>query len=289
MRGALTAPIVKLLAACLLLPTLGFAQEPAPASVHWAYSAYFGSGWYRVVGDRDVFVVRMTARWHQSEASIDSDGNRTLGYHWKFPVSLGLDSFDYDDPLGAADLDNVAFLSVNPGIDIEIPVNSTWSLRPYASIGYGEELGGGQSAWTYWAGLKSRFSFQAGRLDWHLLNQVGFVGYTPSDGPDDTIWPVMAGLEFDYPLGEPTDDRDQTLLHWYGSYTVFGNDLEFTGDPTTNIDITDQWEVGAAIGRRNSPISIWFLNFDRLGLGYRVSSNGELKGVTFVFRSFFDE
>jgi hypothetical protein len=290
MRQSHTAPILGLLAACLLLfSTTGVAQETGTVPVHWAYSAYFGTGWYRVAGDRDVFVVRMTARWHRSEASIDSEGKRTLGYHIKLPVSLGLDSFDPDDPLEAVDFDNVTFLSVNPGIDIEIPINRVWSLRPYASVGYGDELGDGQSAWTYWAGLKSRFSFQSGKLDWHLLNQVGFVGYTPNEGPEDTIWPVMAGLEFDYPLGEPRADGDQTLLHWYGTYTLFGNDLEFSASQTVDKDIDDQWEVGAAIGRRNSPIPIWFLNFDRLGLGYRASSNGDLKGITFVFRSFFDE
>ena len=138
-------------------------------------------------------------------------------------------------------------------------------------------------------GLKSRFSFQSGKLDWHLLNAVGFVGYTPDEGPDDTIWPLMAGLEFDYPMGAPRADGDQTLLHWYGTYTLFGDDLEFTATPTIDKSIDDQWEVGMAIGRRNSPIPIWFLKFDRLGLGYRASSNGDLKGITFVFRSFFDE
>jgi hypothetical protein len=290
MRKVPTAPTLNLLATCfLLLPATGAAQETGAVSVHWAYSAYFGTGWYRVTGDRDVFVVRMTARWDRSEASLDSDGKKTLGYHFKIPVSLGLDSFDPDDPLEAADLDNVTFLSVNPGIAVEIPVNRSWSLRPYASIGYGDELGGSQSAWTYWGGLKSRFSFQAGKLDWHLLNQVGFVGYTPNEGRDDMIWPVMAGLEFDYPVGAPRADGDQTLLHWYGTYTFFGNDLEFTASPTLDKAIDDQWEIGAAIGRRNSPIPIWFLRFDRLGLGYRTSSNGDLKGITFVFRSFFDE
>lgn len=290
MRKVLTAPIFNLLVACFpLLPALGTAQETGTVSVHWAYSAYFGTGWYRVIGDRDVFVVRMTARWDRSLASIDSDGNRTLGYRLKVPVSLGLDSFDYDDPLGAVELDNVAFLSINPGIDVEIPVNRIWSLRPYVSIGYGDELGGSQSAWTYWAGLKSRFSFQAGRLDWYLVNQVGYVGYSPNEGPDDAIWPLLTGLEFAYPLGKVRGDGDQTLLHWYGTYTVFGNDLEFTASQILDKAIDDQWEVGAAIGRRNSPIPIWFLKFDRLGLGYRASSNGDLKGITFVFRSFFDD
>ena len=50
-----------------------------------------------------------------------------------------------------------------------------------------------------------------------------------------------------------------------------------------------EWELGAALGGRDSPIQIWFMKFDRLGLGYRTSSNGDLRGITFVFRSKFDE
>lgn len=290
MQRPLTALTLRLLVATLpLFPATGGAQEAAPASVHWAYSAYFGTGWYSVSGDRDVFVVRMTPRWALSEPVLDADGNRSVGIYFKAPVSVGLDDFNYDDVLGAAEVDNVSFLSLNPGVDIEIPVNSIWSLRPYVSVGHGQALGSSESAWTYWAGVKSRLAFHSGKLNWRLINLLGFVGYTPSKGPSDAIWPAMAGLEFDYPVGQQRGDADQKLLHWHLAYTVIGDDLTFSGNPTVNRDITDQWEIGAAIGRENSPIRIWFMKFNRLGLGYRTSSDGNLKGIMFVFRSMFDE
>lgn len=257
--------------------------------MHWAYSAYFGTGWYSVSGDRDVYVVRMTARWDLADPVLDADGDRSVGIYFKAPVSVGLDDFDYDDILGAAEVDNVSFLSVNPGVDVEVPINSKWSLRPYASIGYGHAIGSGEAAWSYWGGVKSRVALHSGKLNWRLLNQVGFVGYTPNKGPSDGFWPVMAGFELDYAVGAARDDGDQFQMHWHATYTVFGDDLEFSGNPTVDQSITDQWEFGAAIARRDSPIRIWFLHFDRLGLGYRTSSNGDLKGITFVFRSMFDE
>ena len=161
-------------------------------------------------------------------------------------------------------------------------------MRPYASLGYGKALGDSDSAWTYWAGVKSRLAFRSGKLNWQLLNQVGFVGYTPNEGPSETIWPVMAGLEFDYPVGSPTDDGDQLLLHWRAAYTLFEDDLDFVRAGTVVRTITDQWEVGIAIARRDSQIPIWFMNFDMLGLGYRASSSGDLKALTFLFRSMFD-
>jgi len=290
MRKHPAAPILKLLILSLVLtPAIARSQETGSSPVHWAYSAYFGTGWYSVAGDRDVYVVRMTPRWTLKEPSLDADGGRSIGIYVKSPVSVGLDTFDYNDPADAVDIDNVSFLSVNPGIDIEVPINDIWTLRPYASIGYGQELGGSDSAWAYWAGVKSRLAFRSGKLNWRLINLLGFVGYTPDEGPSDTIWPAMAGLEFDYPVGKPRGDADQLLLHWHVAYSVFGDSLNFTDTPTVNWDITDQLEIGAAIGRRDSPIRIWFMKFDRLGLGYRASSSGDLKGIMFVFRSMFDE
>lgn len=264
-------------------------QDPVPASVHWAYSAYFGTGWYRVADDRDVFIIRMTPRWTLSDTSIAPDGDRTNGVYAKLPILVGLDRFEFDDPLGAVEVDNLSYFSVNPGIDIEFPVNDTWTLRPYASIGYGRALDGSESAWSYWGGVKSRLAFRAGKLNWRLLNQLGFVGYTPNDGPSDTIWPLMAALEFDHPMGRYADGNDALLAHWYFAYTFFGDDLDFVGDPTVNRRAPDQWEIGAAIGKRHAPIRIWFLSFDRMGLAYRASRDGQLKGVAFVFRSMFEE
>ena len=235
-----------------------------------------------------MFIFRMTPRWNRSEASLETDGKRVPGIYLKFPVSVGLDSFEFDDIPDAVAVDNVSYLSVNPGIDVEIPVNDTWDLRPYASIGYGQVLGESDSAWTYWGGIKSRVSLKAGKLNWRIINQIGFVGYSPSSGPSDAIWPVMAGLEFDYPLGGERT-KGGPLLHWHSTYTLFGDDVDFSASPTVIRPISDQWEIGIAYSKQDAPIRIWFLKFDRLGLGYRSSSNGDLKGVTFVFRSLFDE
>lgn len=172
MQKTLRGQVVELVIVTLVLPAAAIGQEPAAASVHWVYSAYFGTGWYRVVDDRDVFAVRMTPRWTLSEPSLDGPGKRSVGTYLKVPVSVGLDRFSYDDVIDAVDVDNVASISGNPEVD-----------RP----------------------------------------------------------------------------------------------------------VSDQWEFGAAIRRRDSTIPIWFLEFDMLGLGYRFSSNGNLKGITFVFRSVFDD
>jgi hypothetical protein len=277
---------------CLLVPVLlvteSAAQETTADSIHWAYSSYFGSGWYQVAGDRDVFVIRGTPRWELREANLGADGERTIGIEFRLPITAGLDNFSVDDIPGTIAPENLASLSVTPGIDITVPVSERWTLRPHMAVGWGTALDGSNSAWTYWAGLKSRYTFQHGDLNWALINAITYVGNTPSGGTSDDFWPLMAGLEFDYPLGNRKMDNEQLYLSWHGTYTTFEEDLDQTiTDGSTNA-ITDQWQFGMSLRKKKEPIKIWFLSFERLGLAYRFSSSGDLKGISFVFRSVFD-
>ena len=274
---------------CLLFPFAeSRAQETPPSSVPWAYGAYFGTGWYRVEGDRDIYVIRYTPRWEYREADISADGTRTIGIEFRFPITFGLDNFSYDDLVGSADLDNLTSLSVTPGIDVTIPVTEKWLLRPFAAVGWGSSFNNSESVLTYWGGVKSRYSFQHGKLNWALLNSVTYVGHKPSTGPSDDFWPLMAALEFDYPLGQRKIGGEQVFLSWHGMYTTFENRLQNLLDDGSTVPITDQWEFGLSIRKENEPIKIWWLEFDRLGLAYRFSTAGDFKGISFVFRSIFD-
>ena len=264
------------------------AQDSTASSVPWAYGAYFGTGWYQIEGDRDIYVIRYTPRWEIREADFGEDGTRTIGIELRFPITFGLDNFSYDDLIGSADPDNLNSLSFTPGIDITIPVTAKWLLRPYAAVGWGGAFDSSESVLTYWAGIKSRYSFQHGKLDWALLNSVTYVGHTPSVGPSDDFWPLMVGLEFDYPLGQRKLGGEQVFLSWHGRYTTFEDDLSDVLDDGSVAPISDQWEFGMSFRKAEGRIKILFLNFDRLGLAYRFSTSGDFKGISFVFRSTFD-
>ena len=131
---------------------------------------------------------------------------------WRFPFTVGLDSFDIEDPTGTIDPDNLASLSVSPGVELIVPVTQRWTLRPFASLGWGTILGEEDNAWTYWGGIKSTVALGSGKLRWSLENSVGFVGYKPQGAGSEDFWPVMAGLEFQYPMGDLRwGDDDRTL------------------------------------------------------------------------------
>lgn len=266
------------------------AQAPVlePNSVHWAYSSYFGTGWYKVRDERDVFVLRLAPKWALREAHLSEAGERNVGIDVKLMLTAGLDSFSLDDLPGAIRIDNLASLSAMPGIDVTVPVNERWTLRPYASLGWGRILGESDSAWTYWAGIKSRYSFVKGKLDWALVNSVAYVGYTPSDGPAAEFWPVMTGLEFDYPIAGKKVGGEQLFVSWHGLYTAFGKNLDLDFIIGAADLIRDQWELGFSIHKEKSRIEMGWLKFERLGLAYRVSSSGNLKGISLVFQSTFD-
>jgi hypothetical protein len=290
MTARLNCTIRAVTACCALLLFLSGAngQLRSNASTHWAYSAYFGSGWYQVSEDRDVFVLRTTPRWALREPEFEADGRRAFGIDFNLAITVGLDKIDFDDIIGTADPDNVTTLSVTPGVDITIPINERWEIRPFVSLGWGALFDRSDSAWSYWTGVKSRYTSQNRKLRWALVNSAAYVGYTPSEGPADSFSPLMAGLEFDYPFGSRKLDDEQLYVSWYGTYTSFAKKLDLIAAGSLIIPVTDEWEFGLSLRKNDNRIKIWWFGFDRLGLAYRFSTSGDLKGISFVFRSVFD-
>jgi len=280
----------------LLLATIVFAvaaradaQLEDVSTIHWAYSTYFGTGWYQIGEDRDAFAIRFALRKPLRKASLNEDGSRTIGMELRFPITLGLDHFPLDDIEGSLDPDNLANISVTPSIYFDLPMNERWMLRPFVAAGWGTVLNGDESAWTYWTGLRSRFRFKTGNVESALINSIGFVGYTPSTGPSTNFWPITTVVEMAAPLGNLRLDGRQLVLHWHAGYTFFRDDLDIVRRDLTTEQISDQWELGLAVSKVDERIRVWRFSFDRVGLAYRFSSDGELKGLGLQFRSLFDQ
>ncbi|MEX2123099.1 MAG: hypothetical protein WD795_04340 [Woeseia sp.] len=273
----------------LALSAIAEAQTEEVSAIPWAYSTYFGTGWYQVGDERDAFAIRYAPRKPLRKASINDDGSRTIGVELRIPITVGLDHFPLDDLAGSVDPDNLANVSVTPGIHFDILMNERWTLRPFAAAGWGTVLNGDESAWTYWTGFRSRLAFTAGKLDGALLNSIGFVGYSPNGGPSSHFWPITIAVEMAAPLGNLQLESRQLMLNWHAGYTWFPADLDIVRRDLTTEEISDQWELGLALSKADAPIKVWRFSFDRIGLAYRFSSDGELKGIGFVFRSLFDQ
>jgi len=169
----------KIVMACGLLFVLACSipgalkAEPASAlgedfePVHWAYSSFFGTGWYTIEGARSVFALQVPFRQTIRESSISESSESKMGVEIRYPLTIGL--HDVQDLGGIIDNDNFGTIAFAPGVELEIPINKRWYLRPFANIGWGRELEKGESAWVFYTGIKSRYVFPSkSKYEWSL-------------------------------------------------------------------------------------------------------------------------
>ncbi len=265
-------------------PLSGHAQQQAPsverqpAAIHWAYSSFLGTGFYRVSGEREVFVVDMPFGWDWREPELFADGSRQWGVRFEAPVNIGVHRIDFIDDL--LDIENYATVAAMPGVELELPVNEHWRLKAYGHLGYGTDLSSDERAWIWDAGLRSHRAFKSGSLDWGLFGEAFTAGYAAKDGPDGSLGGFGAGVDFRHPTVIRATDGTAMNVTWDLTWRWYADDLTFhpiAGEPTS---IEDEWRVSVALARSDGPIRIWFLEFDQLGLSYRTDSDGEFRGIT---------
>jgi hypothetical protein len=284
------SPAGSLIALSLLLMPTGdaFSQEPIEPTIHWAYASFFGTGWHKINDQRSSFILRVSPRHTFGETGFDENGNREIAYTIQVPFTIGLARLDFDDDSGLLDPGNLTTASLGVIADVDVPLTNRFSIRPSAQLSYGTILDESDNAWTYKAELKGRYAFQSGQLEWALLADLGWAGYEPNRGDPDDIAFASVGAEFAYPVSWFSSQDSQTMLYWHLSFTDFLDEVEVQTGTEEFDSVANFWHVGAAMGKRDKPIRIWFLKFDRLGLGYNFSSTGELRGVKFIFRSLYE-
>ena len=269
----------------LLLPGISSAQDSSEDAVHWAYAAFLGTGWYELDNDRQVYVLRVPPRWYFRDSSIDESGQRQLGIEFHFPLTFGLHKLEQIDDF--IDFDNIGTVSFNPGVEIEYPVSRRWLLRAYGHMGWGTQVESKKNAWIYDVGLKSRFSFQNGNLDWAIVNEVFLAGYKEKNSGSDKLSGMMAGLDFSYPISLGSAAGAALKLDWDVGYRWYENDPSFLRTNAVPVSIEDEWEIGLALAKQHGPIKIWFLKFEHMGLSYRFNTDGSFRAITVNFRAPF--
>jgi len=277
-----------LFAVCLLMPGILFAadlEEPEP--VHWAYSSFFGTGWYRVDNNRSVFVLGMSPKQGVRDASLDN-GERKLGLETRYPVTLGLHNLDYEDLPGNLHPSNFGTASFTPGLELEIPVSPRWFLRPSVAMGAGIEFETKDSAWIWEAGLKSRYTVPSRHIEWSVLGGLNVAGHDADGASADSIFSMLLGLEARQPLKRKFRGRAWDL-HWHASYTFLDRELKFDNGDGTYRSIDYVIELGVAVSPRGRSFRFWRWTPDRLGLGIKFSPEGDFAAIILTSRSWFEK
>jgi hypothetical protein len=269
-------------------------EQPAP--IPWAYSAYFGTGVYEVDDGETSYVIRVAPSWRIREASLDEQGHRAIGWRIRVPIALGLHDFDTSALDTTLKLENASTLTAVPGVEFDIPMTGRWTLRPFASLGYGAQLDGTSSAWVYWVGVKSKYTFAAEGFDWAIVNTLTYSGYTTAHNDAVTsnvhtssrVLPLLTAFEFDRPIDKQIGGQPVHLYWTFGYTDYLASKPLLLGSLVTSVDIGDEWELGMAFGRGKEPLKLWRLRWDRVGLSYRFSSDHRFQGISLSFSSIFD-
>jgi hypothetical protein len=281
---------ILILLICLLSPVSLAAQSMQPPEpekqVHWALAAFFGTGWYQVDENRSAFIFRIPPRQTVRKAGWAEDGSRKVGVEIQYPLALGLHRLEEIPDF--IEFDNYGTITFTPGVQVEVPINQRWSLRPYAHFGVGYEKESEEWAAIWYGGIKSRYLLgESERLRWSLLNGLYYAGYKPEFEDRGRYASVMAGLEFNQPLGRFQLQGEPIRLNWHFTYNYLFDHLNFHVDEDRVESIEDQWEIGLALARQSGRVKIWFMEFEHIGLSYKWSSNGRYKAISLNFRSPF--
>ncbi len=266
----------------LMAPALWAQPANAPNAdnlYHWAYGAAFGTGAYKVGGDR-IYTLRVMpsfemAAWEHKHATLNLN----------LPVSIGVQDINLGG-IRTTRVDEVLqTISFVPGLDLVWYPYQRWRVKPFAHLGWGTEMGGSESARIYFGGINSRYTLTFSAFDMDLLNGVHWMGYHPNHSSSERLSRLITGLEWEIPLGHATLAQQPALLRPHIAHFWYVDNLGFAQIQQSPVELKQEFEIGLALGTKDR-MSFGFFKFDRVGLAYRTSPN--IEGVRLFFGSIMD-
>lgn len=195
------------------------------AGINYAYATWVGTGYYSL-GDRRALILR--GRW---ATPLLESLNR---HKWELDLLLQGTIGFYDT---FADFNEVAAITVVPGLMLKYQIRENWWLKPFGQIGIGKDFAGGDTALIGAAGIKSLAAFpRANGAVWELGNSLMFADNSKSDEnlSDDGFSMFEIGINRRTPLAYRVLEQ-ATRLNIFFIYTEFINDVEFF-----QVDYTDK-------------------------------------------------
>lgn len=262
----------------------------AQDGIPWAYASYLGAGRYSLDGGVDTTVISLAPGRVFREPGEDESGRRIPGYRLKVPLAIGAHEFAAVNQIANFDRDSINAISVVPGVEIEVAASERHSTKALVYLGYGREFRSNVDAQIFRLGFRSRLRFEFGETRMHLVNSLERIGFSADNGVSDGVNLLSTGLDFTRPLKNRKLGGHALAIHWHLMYT---NYLDTAGLDLSRLAVRrdfigSEWELGSAFSKQLQQIGFWRLKFDRIGLTYRFTADGEFSGIGINFRSLFD-
>ena len=255
-------------------------QTPARAGdspdelLNYSFAVWVGSGVYNVKSaDKRFAVLRAPFAYTFRPAQYDKDKFLDrLGFRLLVPAVIALqDETDSNFTFGAA-----AFV---PGLEVQIPVNKYWTLKPFGQFGAGKDTAGGDVTYIYGGGARSLISFPWRKFNFGIGNSVILAeDQNATDGERSGFSMLEAGIDVTHPLGFRLLDRNLDIGLFF-VFSRFYNRVDFLEDGGDTERVNRIYTAGLTLGSRES-VSIWKLKFDRVGIDYRWGKAG-FQGIGF--------
>ncbi len=241
---------------------------------NYSFAIWLGSGVYKVKdADKRFAVLRIPAAYSFRPAAIEKPTlTDRLGYRLLLPVAAGFEEeTDSNFSFGA-----FAFV---PGLEVQIPVNKYWTLKPFGQFGAGKDTAGGTAQYIYGGGLKSLV-----RIPWRkFVFGIGNSGIVAEDrdttSKDSTGFSLLnVGLDIRHPTNLTIFDRQLDISAYFVA-NYFRNQVDILSEKGQTSKLKTLYEVGLTFGVSEA-VSIWKVDLDRVGIDYRWGDEG-LRGIGF--------
>ena len=237
--------------------------------INWYYANEFGTGAYKV-GDSTVEIFRIPLSYTLSHKLFDNWTVKLL-----FPITFGYHNFKYEikDIIDKVFEEGFATVTLAPGAELQIPLNSDTVLFPYAYAGYGKETTGNSRAWLYGVGIRIIDEHQWKASAVSLGGAFTFAGYSSNDNENRATSSVRVGFNITTPFNAQIFGKPGVWGTHFITYFYF-NELDFESEERQPLQIDHEFEVALTLGTQ-TPMSFLGAKFDRFGFAYRWGKNLE--------------
>ena len=242
--------------------------------LNYSFSVWLGSGVYKVKSaDKRFAVLRVPFAYTLRDARYDKAAFLDkLGFRLLLPALVAVEEeTDSDFTFGSA-----AFV---PGLEVQIPINKYWTLKPFGQFGAGKDTAGGDLQYIYGGGARSLVSFPWEKFNVGIGNSIILAEDRDSTSKDSSGFSMLeAGLNVSRPIGLCFRNRALDAGFFFVLRRFF-NRVDFLEDGGETERVNRIYTIGVTLGARDS-ISIWKIDFDRVGLDYTWGNAG-LRGIGF--------
>ena len=258
---------------CLIAPLHSQAEEPSDIElVNFAFANYLGTGFY-ASGERSVFILKVPLK-----STLRPMTSNDPGWIVKYPVSVGVTNFDEITDGTVPELDDVATISIVPGIEYHYPVMNNWKLVPFLDLGIARDYNNNDNVRILGGGAMSYATFDFDRKRLTLGNRFLYADEMNLETNTSSNFAVFeTGLDYNIPTDIILHGSHIDFSLYYINY-YYLKDLVLLTILDNPITLQNKNEVGFTV---SIPDYAWLPEDTRLGLGVQFTSETRLYRVLF--------